>query len=126
MLTLIFPLKVKMPFSGRLAYVLMRFLRTRFTIAVYFERRCSGAKPPAQRSGAEAAPITATTFREAGRFFIMHLPTAFKRFRCELNRKKSKFERKRLVSRVTPKLSGIVAITSIELRRNARLPCSVI
>jgi hypothetical protein len=33
-LTLIFPLRVKMPFSSRLAYVLLRFLRTRFTIAV--------------------------------------------------------------------------------------------
>ncbi len=43
LLTVIFPLKVKMPFSGRLAYVLLRFLRTRFTITV-------------------TPPITASTF----------------------------------------------------------------
>jgi len=42
-LTVIFPLKVKMPFSGPLAYVLLRFRRTRFSIAV-------------------TRPITASTF----------------------------------------------------------------
>jgi len=42
-LTLIFPLKVKMPFSGLLAYVLLRFRRTRFSIAA-------------------TRPITASTF----------------------------------------------------------------
>jgi len=44
-LMLIFPLKVKMPFSSRLAYVLLQSSRTRFTIAVTPKRRRSGAQP---------------------------------------------------------------------------------
>jgi len=48
-LTLIFPLKVKMPFSDPLAYVLLRFLRTRFSIAV-------------------TRPITPSTFRSGALF----------------------------------------------------------
>jgi hypothetical protein len=45
-LTLIFPLKVKMPFSRRFSYVLLQSFRTPFTIAVISSCRRSGAKPP--------------------------------------------------------------------------------
>lgn len=73
MLTLIFPLKVKMPFSRRFAYILLRFLRTPFTIAVTPKRRRSGAEPlhiAAQRRRRLIRPRPS----EAGRFFIMHCP----------------------------------------------------
>src|ERR1700736_2670121 len=53
LLTVIFLLKVKMPFSRRLAYVLLRFLRTSFTNAVVQLLRPSQPRPS-----------------EAGRFFI--------------------------------------------------------
>jgi len=64
--TLIFPLKVKLPFSSRFAYVLLQFFPPRTPRQLLPKRRRSGAKP--LNSAAEAA---ASTFRR-GRFFIMH------------------------------------------------------
>src|SRR5437773_8355530 len=67
-LMLIFPLKVKMPFSSRLAYVLLQSSRTRFTIAVTPKRRRSGAQPlhsVAQRSRRPSQPRPS----EAGALF---------------------------------------------------------
>ena len=40
----------------------------------------------------------------------MHLPTSFERYRCELNRKKSKFERYGLISTVIPLVVGVTPL----------------
>ena len=60
MLTLVFPLKVKMPFSRPLAYVLLRFFPPR-TPQQLLPSAAVAERSPAQRSGAEAAPNTAAT-----------------------------------------------------------------
>jgi hypothetical protein len=69
-LTVLFPLKAKMSFSSRFAYVLLQSFPTPFTIAVTPKRRPSGAKP--LHSAAEAAPHHSRDLLKRGRSFIMH------------------------------------------------------
>ncbi len=60
-LTLVFPLKVKMPFSSRFAYVLLQFFPPRTPQQLLPKRRRSGAKPLHSAAQREAAHITAAT-----------------------------------------------------------------
>jgi hypothetical protein len=70
-LTLIFPLKVKMPFSRRFSYVLLQSFRIRFTIAVISSAAVAERRPcTAQRSGGGAHH--SRDLLKRGRFFIMH------------------------------------------------------
>ena len=71
MLTLIFPLKVKMPISRRFSYVLLQSFRTRFTIAVISSAAVAERSPcTAQRTGGGAHH--SRDLLKRGRFFIMH------------------------------------------------------
>ena len=67
MLTRIFPLKVKMPFSSRFAYVLLQFFPPRTPQQLLPKRRRSGAKPcTAQRSAGGAT--SGLDFLQGGAF----------------------------------------------------------